>query len=251
MKLILAATLAAATAVALPAAGASASTGLTRFHDPSVVTYSVHLSRGECHSRNHGTLPDLRCTPGSIDTVVTPANIRQTICRPGGYTKSIRPPESQTERAKFGVSYPSYGINPRVSEEDHLVPLELGGSNDITNLWPEVGSIPNPKDSVENALNRAVCGGRVTLTAAQVAIARNWETAETVLGIGATVHPKPVTAPAPAPAPAPVSCHPLSAAGNCYRPGEFCSAADHGMSGIAASGVPIICEDVSGWRWEG
>jgi hypothetical protein len=31
------------------------------------------------------------------------------------------------------------------AEEDHLVPLELGGSNDITNQWPEAGKIPNPQ----------------------------------------------------------------------------------------------------------
>jgi len=36
---------------------------------------------------------------------------------------------------------------------------------------------------VENALHRAVCDGRVTLAAAQRAIAHDWLTAETVLGL--------------------------------------------------------------------
>ena len=36
---------------------------------------------------------------------------------------------------------------------------------------------------MENALHAAVCDGRVKLTAAQNAIARNWETAEQVLGL--------------------------------------------------------------------
>jgi hypothetical protein len=70
------------------------------------------------------------------------------------------------------------------SELDHLVPLELGGSNDITNLWPEVGKVPNPKDKVEDALKRAVCAGQVSLAAAQNAIAANWLTAEARLRIG-------------------------------------------------------------------
>jgi hypothetical protein len=54
----------------------------------------------------------------------------------------------------------------------------------VANLWPEVGKIPNPKDSVENALHKAVCAGKVSLSAAQQAIALNWQTAESVLGIG-------------------------------------------------------------------
>jgi hypothetical protein len=70
--------------------------------------------------------------------------------------------------------------NSEKTELDHLVSLELGGSNDARNLWPETPRTPNPKDQIEGALNRAVCSGKVTLRAAQVAIA------ETVLGFGMT-----------------------------------------------------------------
>ena len=155
---------------------------LARIADEGRVTYSVQLTR--CQARAGGQLPDPRCTPGSVDPAVNQANIGSTICR-SGYTAKVRPPESETSRAKFGVAYPAYRIPDGArSELDHLVSLELGGSNDITNLWPEVGSVPNPKDKVENALNRAVCGGRVSLAAAQRAIATNWMTAETQLGLG-------------------------------------------------------------------
>jgi hypothetical protein len=96
----------------------------------------------------------------------------------------VRPSESQTEHAKFDVSYPAYVVSHKTkSEEDHLVSLELGGSNDITNLWPEVGKLPNPKDKVENDLHDAVCSGQVSLSAAQEAIASNWETAEAKLHV--------------------------------------------------------------------
>jgi hypothetical protein len=37
---------------------------------------------------------------------------------------------------------------------------------------------------VEDALNRAVCDGRVKLQAAQAAIAKNWLKAEAALGLG-------------------------------------------------------------------
>jgi hypothetical protein len=46
-----------------------------------------------------------------------------------------------------------------------------------------VGSLPNPKDKVENDLNDAVCSGKVSLDAARQAIASDWTTAEHVLGL--------------------------------------------------------------------
>lgn len=60
----------------------------------------------------------------------------------------------------------------------------------------------------------------------------------------------PTTAAPPTAAPATPSCYPLSSSGNCYRPGEFCPAKYHDMSGVAADGKSINCEDVNGWRWE-
>jgi hypothetical protein len=160
---------------------ASATGRLQRFHDPDEVTYSITLHT--CHTGDGGQIPDRSCTPGSVDPAVTQADIGSTICR-SGYTTTVRPPESQTERAKFDIAYPAYGIpHDSTSELDHLVSLELGGSNDITNLWPEVGSLPNPKDSVENALHRAVCEHKVSLAAAQRAISSDWITAEARLGL--------------------------------------------------------------------
>ena len=115
-------------------------------------------------------MPDPTCTPGAIDPAVTQQNIASTICR-SGYTATVRPSTSQTNKVKSQM-YKVYGIPVgTTSELDHLVSLELGGSNDIANLWPEVGSLPNPKDKVENDLHRAVCSGEVTLAAAQHAIA--------------------------------------------------------------------------------
>ena len=159
---------------------ASSGHGLKKVHDPGRVTGTLH---GHCAYRDHGQLPDPRCTPGSIDPAVSQADIRSTICK-SGYTKKVRPPESQTERFKFKVAYPAYGdAKSKRTELDHLVSLELGGSNDAANLWPESPPTPNPKDKVENALHAAVCDGRVTLAAAQNAIASDWLTAEQKLGI--------------------------------------------------------------------
>ena len=145
-----------------------------------------------CHATGRGLyrLPDRHsnCTPGITYAAVTQANIGRTICR-SGWTASIRPPESYTEPIKLRqmAEYGYYGgRNPHNYEEDHLIPLELGGApRAVRNLWPEydAGHVPNPKDKVENALKRAVCAHRVTLRKAQIAIAQNWTTAERVLGI--------------------------------------------------------------------
>ena len=172
----------AAASGAATAGGGTSGGKLARIADEGQVTYSVHLTH--CHAGDGGQLPDPHCTPGSVDPAITQASIGSTICR-SGYTAKVRPPSSETTKAKYDVAYPAYGIpSGDTSELDHLVSLELGGSNDITNLWPEVGSLPNPKDKVENALHRAVCEGKVSLRAAQQAIATNWMTAEAKLGLG-------------------------------------------------------------------
>ena len=219
-----------------------------------------------CHAINGGistkTLPDRGCTPGATNGAVTQTDISSTICR-SGWTATVRPSESYTNRLKVAqiAEYHYSNRSTHVYEEDHLIPLELGGSPaSVKNLWPEydAGHIPNPKDAVENTLNHAVCGHRVSLRAAQAAIAGNWTTALSRLGLSGG-HPAPAPAapkpppptPALAPAPAPASCHPLTSGGNCYEPGEYCSTAERGTSGVAGDGKTIYCQDIGGtWRWE-
>jgi cardiolipin synthase A/B len=60
--------------------------------------------------------------------------------------------------------------------------------------------------------------------------------------------PKPK--PTPTPTPKPTGCYPTTRSGHCYEPGEDCSNADHGMSGVAGDGEAIICKNNNGWRWE-
>jgi hypothetical protein len=225
--------------------------GLLTVHDSGEVTGSLS---GPCHTRHHGELPDPSCTPGSVDPAVTQADIGSTICR-SGYTETVRPPESQTEQFKWNVAEPAYGQSDVSGELDHLVPLELGGSNDATNLWVEAGPLPNPKDAVENALNNEVCNGTLSLRAAQREIARNWLAVAAALGLptgSAPAAPAPPPAAPPSVPPAPAGgCHPTASSGNCYEPGEFCPHADAGMSGVAGDGKAITCEQVNGYyRWE-
>jgi hypothetical protein len=118
-----------------------------------------------------------------------------TICV-RGWTAAVRPPETYTEQLKVR-QMAAYGDTGPIGsyEEDHLIPLELGGSPvSPANLWPEPGASPNPKDSVESAGRRAVCAGAISLAAAQQAIASNWIAFGRRLG----VTPSPVSPATPA-----------------------------------------------------
>jgi hypothetical protein len=62
-------------------------------------------------------------------------------------------------------------------EVDHIISLELGGSNDISNLYPESYSIQygaRVKDKFENYLHREVCADRLPIAVAQEEIATDW-----------------------------------------------------------------------------
>lgn len=127
--------------------------------------------------------PDTVRTPGATYPDITQDNIQENICNPGWSTKSIRPPSSYTSRLKL-EQIEEYGYsdaNPSDYEEDHLIPLELGGNpSDPKNLWPEpyYVSIPDggarAKDDVENYLHKQVCAGNLTLEEAQKEIAADW-----------------------------------------------------------------------------
>ena len=108
----------------------------------------------------------------------------------------------------------SYGLVKRPGEDwevDHLISLELGGSNALSNLWPEAGfTTPfnyHVKDKLENAMHDLICAGRLNLRDAQREIASDWTVAyKTYLGNlpnGGDLSPAPApgsTQPTPAPA---------------------------------------------------
>jgi hypothetical protein len=123
--------------------------------------------------------PDPSRTPGFTNPDISQANIGETICNPAWSTKSIRPPMSYTSKLKREqiVEWRLAGP-PADYEEDHFIPLELGGNpTDPRNLWPEPYA-PQPgakqKDAVENYLHHQVCSGAMTLQDAQNAIVTDW-----------------------------------------------------------------------------
>ena len=130
-----------------------------------------------------GVSPDRHCSPGATYSGLTKA----VLCSPDFRTSSIRNVpvgEKHQVETEYGLAPAAYGSTLEI---DHIVSLELGGSNDIANLFPERAS-PAPgfhvKDKLENRLHALVCAGSITLHSAQVRIAANWRVLyKTVFGI--------------------------------------------------------------------
>ena len=116
-------------------------------------------------------MPDPQLTPGATLDVTN-----DDICVPG-YAKKVR----NVPAAVKQQAYTAYGITrhaPGEYEVDHLISLELGGSNALQNLWPQSYQTQpwnaHVKDHLENELHRLVCAGQVALATAQHDIATDW-----------------------------------------------------------------------------
>lgn len=159
-----------------PTASAPATTGTAT---PSPVT-----SGAETGGRLPGE-PDPRLTPGAVNPAVTQATIHQTICV-SGWTATVRPPASYTTALKREqIAAYGYADTSLASyEEDHLVPLEVGGAPaDPANLWPEPYTVTladgtpvgaRVKDRLENDLHDEVCAGTLSLRDAQAEFLHGW-----------------------------------------------------------------------------
>ena len=117
-------------------------------------------------------MPVQKLTPGAVRT-----SDRHSICTTR--TGSIRNVSASLKRkvfAEYGIQCVKCG---QLYEVDHLISLEIGGNNDIANLWPQPYKVPgaHQKDVLENKLHAMICDGAIEPKAAQRAIADNWFTA--------------------------------------------------------------------------
>jgi hypothetical protein len=137
---------------------------------PVLATYGVQTKTSNCTANK--IIQDSACTPGAVLTT----NIK-TICTVG-YTKTVRDVSDATKKkvfAEYGIPYSQHSNY----EVDHLISLEIGGGNDISNLWPENSKITDgslTKDKFENYLHAQVCAGKMTIQEAQKEISANWLT---------------------------------------------------------------------------
>jgi hypothetical protein len=179
-------------------------------------------------------LPNHRLTPGAHFPVG-----RATICQ-SGYSARVRnvpASEKNADYADYGLKHVAYAY-----EVDHLVSLELGGSNAITNLWPEHYYDPwgaRTKDRLENKLHELVCSGQLSLASAQRQEAANWIKAYKRYvspSSGGASAPTPST---PAPTPSTTAGHPAGATAKC-NDGTFSYSAHHSGSCSHHQGVAVF-----------
>jgi hypothetical protein len=106
--------------------------------------------------------------PGAFDPAATYA----AVCT-AGYARSHR---RVPYRLRDAV-YAAYGL-PRGHRTgyviDHFVPLELGGTNDRANLWPQTRAEAKRKDLDEGRLRAEVCSNALSLDSARAEILRLW-----------------------------------------------------------------------------
>ena len=115
-------------------------------------------------------LPDHDLTPGAVRSDTLSLICHHPIVRAMPAAKS----NEVLERYDLPIgSHPDYEI-------DHLVPLCLGGSDDLENLWPQPRHSIEPKwnaeakDRLEKRLCSLVCAGLLDLGDAQEAIIKDW-----------------------------------------------------------------------------
>lgn len=117
-----------------------------------------------------GGKADRRCTPGEHFPRVT----RQQVCTSGWATahRHVLYSDRRAMFASYGIDYAQHARY----EFDHLLPLELGGDNSRSNLWPELLSSARVKDNTEDKLHGQLCAGETTLRHVWAVLRAGWRT---------------------------------------------------------------------------
>lgn len=114
--------------------------------------------------------PDSKLTPG----VAEPKLTKVVLCAPGfrtGPWRNVPIFEKKQVMSDYNLVWSEHGKY----EFDHLIPLEIGGSNDIKNIWPQSWPEAREKDKVENYLHKEVCEDKISLEDAQKEISTDWK----------------------------------------------------------------------------
>ncbi len=122
-----------------------------------------------------GTRPDPVLTPGAVETVDL-----DIIC----HHKTTE--RRHTTQAEKNASFKAYGLashrsgwcaGPRGCSVDHRVPIECGGADVPSNLWPEAGDGPYnqvDKNRLEGLCKKLVCQKTITPQEGQAWFLGDW-----------------------------------------------------------------------------
>jgi len=127
---------------------------------------------GKANAEIAASLPNRALTPGMTRRVDL-----GDICRESDEDLDPAVPVQRKE-----AIFREYGISPDHGGDefqvDYLISPQLGGTDDVRNLWPqsykETTWNAEVKDALERHLNRLVCERKITLEEAQHAIAHDW-----------------------------------------------------------------------------
>ncbi len=116
-------------------------------------------------------IPRMVLTPGATRAVT-----REEVCSEA--TAAMAPGVPETLKMRV---FAEYGMSPATADEyevDYLVTPELGGAQDIRNLWPQPYSATiwnaHVKDDLEGRLHSMVCSGQMDLATAQRELSSDW-----------------------------------------------------------------------------
>jgi hypothetical protein len=116
-------------------------------------------------------LPDKALTPGAIHPVDLADVCSQR-------EEDLDPTVSDPVRK---IVFQEYGMNGAKTDGyqvDYLINPQLGGTADVSNLWPEPYGPTvwnaHAKDALEDRLHRMVCDNQIDLASAQHEIATDW-----------------------------------------------------------------------------
>lgn len=155
---------------------------------PGTPPATTPLAAARCQQLNGRA--DARCNPGlasaNPELLADGPAYRHTLCAPSDgnpdtltWVQKQRPRTAYTNALKTSQMQ-AYGLagNPRDYEEDHIIPLSIGGHpTDPRNLYPELwagAQGAKVKDREEKQLWIDVCARRLTLTQAQTKIVHDW-----------------------------------------------------------------------------
>ncbi|RYD61014.1 MAG: HNH endonuclease [Verrucomicrobiaceae bacterium] len=127
---------------------------------------------------NAGALPDRILTPGMVRIGVS----KDELCNRSFRTIRIRnvtDSMKQTVRLRYHMNSKRdlWCNSEEGCEIDHLVPLLLGGANDISNLFPQAYQgywNAHHKDRLEVRMKKLVCANQISLDEAQAIFMNNW-----------------------------------------------------------------------------
>jgi hypothetical protein len=227
--------------------GSSGGSTLKASASSSTTTTTEHVTPSTVAGQPDTLHPSQSLTPGATFPGVTAAQVCVS-----GYSTSVRD-VSSSERDQVFAEYGLKNVDRSQYDVDHLISLELGGSNDITNLWPEPlngSDAAKSKDTVENRLHDLVCSGQLALTDAQAAIVQ-WDKVDLAALASTTTTAPPVTqpptttppSPAPPPAAAPTTAAPTTPGNGATalcNDGTYSYAAHHQSACSHHGGVAIF-----------